>query len=132
MIRQQRLVMKRGIIHLYKISIQFQNRDFEHDVYELIKAFYPEAEIHTLYENTEAEYDLRFSVERDNDSYIIKYERTENLSKQETEQKGVISADILSKENAGCGIQDAHALRKENKDNLEVWIKKDKNNTNSD
>ena len=71
-------------------------------------------------------------MEQDNDSYIIKYERTENLSKQETEQKGVISADILSKENAGCGIQDAHALRKENKDNLDVWIKKDKNNTNSD
>ena len=115
-----------------KIGILFENRDFEHDVYELIKAFYPEAEIHTLYENGEAEYDLRFSVERDNDSYIIKYERTENLSKQETEQKGVISADILSKENAGCGIQDAHALRKENKDNLDVWTKKDKNNTSSD
>ena len=115
-----------------KIGILFENRDFEHDVYELIKAFYPEAEIHTLYENAEAEYDLRFSVERDNDSYIIKYERTENLSKQETEQKGVISADILSKENAGCGIQDAHALRKENKDNLDVWTKKDKNNTSSD
>ena len=126
------LVMKRGIIHLCKIGILFENRDFEHDVYELIKAFYPEAEIHTLYENAEAEYDLRFSVERDNDSYIIKYERTENLSKQETEQKGVISADILSKENAGCGIQDAHALRKENKDNLDVWTKKDKNNTSSD
>ena len=115
-----------------KIGILFKNRDFEHDVYELIKAFYPEAEIHTLYENGEAEYDLRFSVEQDNDSYIIKYERTENLSKQETEQKGVISADILSKENAGCGIQDAHALRKENKDNLDVWTKKDKNNTSSD
>ena len=105
-----------------KIGILFKNRDFEHDVYELIKAFYPEAEIHTLYENAEAEYDLRFSVERDNDSYIIKYERTENLSKQETEQKGVISADILSKENAGCGIQDAHALRKENKDNIKYAL----------
>ena len=42
-----------------KIGILFENRDFEHDVYELIKAFYPEAEIHTLYENAEAEYDLR-------------------------------------------------------------------------
>ena len=105
-----------------KIGILFENRDFEHDVYELIKAFYPEAEIHTLYENAEAEYDLRFSVERDNDSYIIKYERTENLSKQETEQKGVVSADILSKENAGCGIQDAHALRKENKDTIKYAL----------
>lgn len=35
------LVMKRGIIHLCKIGILFENRDFEHDVYELIKAFYP-------------------------------------------------------------------------------------------
>ena len=61
-------------------------------------------------------------MERDNDSYILKYERTENLSKQETEQKGVISADILSKENAGCGIQDAHALRKENKDNIKYVL----------
>ena len=105
-----------------KIGILFENRDFEHDVYELIKAFYPEAEIHTLYENAEAEYDLRFSVERDNDSYIIKYERTENLSKQETEQKGVISADILSKKDAGYGMQDAHALRKENKDTIKYAL----------
>ena len=68
---------------MYKIGILFENRDFEHDVYELIKAFYPEAEIHTLYEDDEAEYDLRFCVERDNESYIIKYDRTENPSKLE-------------------------------------------------
>ena len=116
------LVMKRGIIHLCKIGILFENRDFEHDVYELIKAFYPEAEIHTLYENDGAEYDLRFSVERDNDSYIIKYEKAENLSKQETEKKGVISADILSKKDAGYGMQDAHALRKENKDTIKYAL----------
>ena len=39
---------------MYKIGILFENREFEHDVYELIKAFYPEAEIHTLYEDDEA------------------------------------------------------------------------------
>ena len=65
--------------------------------------------------HTEAEVILCFTI-------FIKYERTENLSKQETEQKGVISADILSKENAGCGIQDAHALRKENKDNIKYAV----------
>lgn len=44
-----------------KIDILFLDREFEHDVYELIKAFYPEAEIHTLYDEAEAgEYDLRF------------------------------------------------------------------------
>ena len=62
------LVMKRGIIHLYKIDILFLDREFEHDVYELIKAFYPEAEIHTLYDEAEAgEYDLRFRVEREDE-----------------------------------------------------------------
>ena len=35
---------------MYKIGILFQNRDFEHDVYELIKAFYPGNEIVSLYE----------------------------------------------------------------------------------
>ena len=45
MIRQQRSVMKRGIIHLYKIGILFQDREFEHDIYELIRAFYPGSEI---------------------------------------------------------------------------------------
>ena len=42
------LVMKRGIIHLCKIGILFENRDFEHDVYELIKAFYPGNEITSI------------------------------------------------------------------------------------
>ena len=75
---------------MYKIGILFENREFEHDVYELIKAFYPEAEIHTLYENDEAEYDLRFRVERENDNYIIKYERAE--------EKGVVSAEVNTDE----------------------------------
>ena len=104
------LVMKRGIIHLYKIGILFENREFEHDVYELIKAFYPEAEIHTLYEDEEAEYDLRFRVERDNDSYLIRYERDEN--------KGVISAAVIRDEK----IRDSHKLRKENKDSIKYAL----------
>ena len=83
---------------MYKIGILFENREFEHDVYELIKAFYPEAEIHTLYENDEAEYDLRFRVERENDNYIIEYERAENLPEQVTEKKGVISAEVITDE----------------------------------
>ena len=50
---------------MYKIGILFQNRDFEHDVYELIKAFYPENEIISLYEEDDADYDIRFRVSRD-------------------------------------------------------------------
>ena len=41
---------------MYKIGILFQNRDFEHDVYELIKAFYPGNEITSLYEEDDADY----------------------------------------------------------------------------
>ena len=95
---------------MYKIGILFENREFEHDVYELIKAFYPEAEIHTLYEYEEAEYDLRFRVERDNDSYLIRYERDEN--------KGVISAAVIRDEK----IRDSHKLRKENKDSIKYAL----------
>ena len=43
---------------MYKIGILFQNRDFEHDVYELIKAFYPGNEIISLYEEDGADYDI--------------------------------------------------------------------------
>ena len=46
--------MKRGTIHLCKIGILLLDRDFEHDIYELIKAFYPEGDIHSLYEKDEA------------------------------------------------------------------------------
>ena len=74
------LVMKRGIIHLCKIGILFLNRDFEHDVYELIKAFYPEAEISILFmKKTEEEYDLFLYCEKDNDSFIIKYEKGQRI-----------------------------------------------------
>ena len=112
---------------MYKIDILFLDREFEHDVYELIKAFYPEAEIHTLYDEAEAgEYDLRFRVERENDNYIIKYERAENLPNQETEKKGAITAEVITDEttgeNAECGIKDAHALRKENKDSIKYAL----------
>ena len=73
MTHPQPLVMKRGIIHLYKIGILFQNRDFEHDVYELIKAFYPGNEIVSLYEEDDADYDIRFRVSRDEEGYTISY-----------------------------------------------------------
>ena len=58
---------------MYKIGILFQNRDFEHDVYELIKAFYPGNEIVSLYEEDDADYDIRFRVSRDEEGYTISY-----------------------------------------------------------
>ena len=59
---------------MYKIGILFQNRDFEHDVYELIKAFYPGNEIISLYEEDGADYDIRFRVSRDEEGYTISYD----------------------------------------------------------
>ena len=54
---------------MYKIRILFENRDFEHDIYELIRAFYPEAEIFVSYEKEEeAEADLAFRVEEQEQS----------------------------------------------------------------
>ena len=45
MMHLQQSVMKRGIIHLYKIDILFLDKEFEHDIYELIRAFFPASEI---------------------------------------------------------------------------------------
>ena len=63
--------MKRGIIHLYKIGILFQDREFEHDIYELIRAFYPGSEICSFYEEEEAGCDLYFRIEKQGDLRII-------------------------------------------------------------
>ena len=73
---------------MYKIGIVFLDTEFEHDVYELIKAFYPEAEIHTFYEETEGEYDLRFRVERDGENWLFRYESPE--------RSGVAEAAVIS------------------------------------
>ena len=46
--------MKRGIILLLNnIAIRFNKKDFEYDVYSLVKAFYPQAQITMFYEGEE-------------------------------------------------------------------------------
>ena len=70
-----------------KIGILLLDRDFEHDIYELIKAFYPEGDIHSLYEKDEEVYDIFFTVKKDNDNFVIKYETKD--------QKGVASAEVI-------------------------------------
>jgi len=64
MMHLQQSVMKRGIIHLYKIDILFLDKEFEHDIYELIRAFYPESEITSSYEEKGADCDLSGSKSR--------------------------------------------------------------------
>lgn len=60
---------------MYKIRILFLDREFEHDVYELIRAFYPESEIHTIYEEEagQEEYNLSFTVSEENGSFVLRY-----------------------------------------------------------
>ena len=103
-----------------KIGILLLDRDFEHDIYELIKAFYPEGDIHSLYEKDEAVYDIFFTVKKDNDNFVIKYDTKD--------QKGVASAEVIrgadgdSSQETHEKLMDAHELRKANKDSLKYAL----------
>ena len=120
MTHPQPLVTKRGIIHLYKIGILFQNRDFEHDVYELIKAFYPGNEITSLYEEDDADYDIRFRVSRDEEGYTISYDngiekKTAHGAVMEGQSSGEASDALIS-------CDDAHDTRRKNKDAIKYAL----------
>lgn len=80
-----------------KIGILLLDRDFEHDIYELIKAFYPEGDIHSLYEKDEAVYDIFFTVKKDNDNFVIKYDTKD--------QKGVASAEVIGGGQTGIPVR---------------------------
>ena len=118
-------VMKRGTIHLYKISILFDNREFEHDIYELIRAFYPEAEIAVSYEEEDGANtaDLLFRVEKQEQSFLIRYQNESNT--------GVTSAEIIkghSSDDAPLSCTEekdaARQQRKEQKDVLKYSLYK--------
>ena len=60
---------------MYKIEICFLDKDFEHDIYELVKAFYPEAQICMTYEETEEHScDLLFVSSKEQGCYQIRYQ----------------------------------------------------------
>ena len=109
---------------MYRIALLFWNRDFEHDVYELVKAFYPEAEIHTLYRQDGEEYDLCLMVERREDQYILYY--------QNEAHKGTACADVIEGHDGDALIsceepekkknKTAHELRKQNKDAIKFAL----------
>ena len=80
-----------------KIGILLLDRDFEHDIYELIKAFYPEGDIHSLYEKDEEVYDIFFTVKKENDNFVIKYETKD--------QKGVASAEVIRGGQTGIPVR---------------------------
>lgn len=72
---------------MFKIGILFEDREFEHDIYELIRAFYPGSEIHSFYEKEEEACDLFFKISKQVDSCVISYENAET--------KGVTSAEFI-------------------------------------
>ena len=105
---------------MYKIGILFQNRDFEHDVYELIKAFYPGNEIISLYEEDDADYDIRFRVSRDEEGYTISYDngiekKTAHGAVTEGQSSGEASDALIS-------CDDAHDTRRKNKDAIKYAL----------
>ena len=105
---------------MYRIGILFQNRDFEHDVYELIKAFYPGNEITSLYEEDGADYDIRFRVLRDEGGYAISYDngidkQTAHGAVTEGQSSGEASDALIS-------CDDAHDTRRQNKDAIKYAL----------
>ena len=61
-----------------KIGICFLDTDFEHDIYELVRAFYPGKEIVSMYGPAEVpdlnDYFLFLVVSRENGEFVIQYE----------------------------------------------------------
>lgn len=72
---------------MYRICIVLLDRTFEHDVFELIRAFYPGTEIRTFYEEEEGEWDLKFRVWREDGSFRIWY--------RDGERTGITGAEII-------------------------------------
>ena len=115
---------------MYKIDILFYDREFEHDIYELIKAFYPGSEIRSLYEAQTERADLSFQVEKEKNQFVIHYENEDH--------KGVIAADIVKGQNrcekpdalVSCDMKNSdfsypendQELRRENKDVLKYVL----------
>ena len=117
--------MKRGTIHLYKIDILFLDKEFEHDIYELIRAFYPGSEITSSYDERKEGCDLYFRIEKQDESCMIRYEDHEN--------KGVTSAEFVEGQSSDALVscsasedadakEQAHAIRKERKDIVKLAL----------
>ena len=113
---------------MYKIRILFLDREFEHDVYELIRAFYPESEIHTIYEEEagQEEYNLSFTVSEENGSFVLRYKGEGH--------NGVTSAEKIKGHSCSqeedapvfCKSEEEsdRTLRKENKDIIKYGLYK--------
>ena len=93
---------------MFKISILFLDREFEHDIYELIRAFYPESEINVSYTREEQDAvsgDLCFRVEKQDQNCLIHYDSEE--------RRGVISAEFIQGQSSDALLccKDPHEIR---------------------
>ena len=89
-------------------------------MYELIKAFYPGNEITSLYEEDDADYDIRFRVSRDEEGYTISYDngiekKTAHGAVTEGQSSGEASDALIS-------CDDAHDTRRKNKDAIKYAL----------
>ncbi|MDO4519498.1 MAG: coproporphyrinogen dehydrogenase HemZ [Eubacteriales bacterium] len=134
---------------MYKIALIFENREFEHDIYELIRAFYAGCEITELYtsnfqehqtdaaENDSAveetqnlsAYDILFTIRKeqahpeDTACFIIEYKGTDGegeISIPVTEGQDELTSDAL----ISC-MNEVHAIRKANKDRIKYALYKE-------
>ena len=104
---------------MYKIGILFLEREFEHDIYELIRAFYPGSSLVSFYSADEVtECDLFFRVEEKDGNCRICYE--------DEEHKGAITAEFIEGQSSdaliSCDKDRVHAIRKERKDQLKYAL----------
>ncbi len=110
-----------------KISILFLDRDFEHDVYELVKSFYPGADIRTSYKEIDKECGLKFRIEKSGNSFLIRYDCEGH--------KGVAGASVIEGQSSDALIccsrekvqedevrADAHEIRRQNKDSIKYAL----------
>lgn len=115
-----------------KIQILFLDREFEHDIYELIKAFYPEAEFCISYEEEEEKCGTVFRIEPSEDGCRIKFKNEEH--------KGVCQATIIKGQSKDALVslqgqtsedlgepssgrtQEEMELRKQNKDSVKYAL----------
>lgn len=97
---------------MYKIGILFLDREFEHDIYELTRAFYPGCELRSLYEETDESFDLTFRVEKSEPDGC-------RISFDSAEKKGVCTADFTEGQSSDA-LLSMQTERKNRKDILKA------------
>lgn len=102
-----------------KIGIILLDREFEHDVYELIKAFYPDAEFIVSYGPLEQQCDICFQIEKKEKDFLIKHKGEGHSG---TACAAVIQGQAKDALISCSQEMDAHELRKENKDSIKYAL----------